>query len=81
MSAIPHAQSWEKLFHFNSGESTTPLLPICTITYKMLYDKLLTLAENLPVGKKKNLLSYDIAKENPNHSYFQTFKATKKLNW
>ena len=45
ISAIP--QSWKKLLHTNSGDSITPPLQICTITCKMLHDKLLTL-ENLP---------------------------------
>jgi len=46
LSAIP--QSWKKLLHVNSGDSTTSPPPICTITCKMLYDKLFTL-ENLPL--------------------------------
>ena len=45
ISAIP--QSWKKLLHVNSGDSTTPPPPVCAITCKMVYDKLLTL-ENLP---------------------------------
>ena len=58
ISAIPC--SWKKLLHdANSGEPATPPPPICTITCKMLYDKLLNL-ENLPPPtsekkkKKKN---------------------------
>jgi len=55
LSAIP--QSWKKLFLVNSGDSTTSPPPICTITCKMLYDKLLTL-ENLPPpnAEKKTLI-------------------------
>ena len=45
ISAI--SQSWKKLLQTNSGDSITPPLQICTVTCKMLYDKLLTL-ENLP---------------------------------
>ena len=44
-TAIP--QSWKKLLHVNSGDSATPLPPIFTITFRMLYDKLLSL-EILP---------------------------------
>ena len=56
ISAIP--RSWKKLLHdANSGESTTPPPPICTITCKMLYDKLLNL-ENLPPPTSEKKKSY-----------------------
>ena len=80
ISAIPC--SWKKLLHdANSGEPATPPPPICTITCKMLYDKLLNL-ENLPPPtseKKKKLLPYGIAKENLNKIYLLLFKATKEV--
>ena len=73
ISAIP--RSWKKLlYHANSGDSTTPSPPICTITCKMLYDKLLTL-ENLPPPPQKK--TYGIAGENLNKIYLLLFKATK----
>ena len=75
ISAIP--QSWKKLLHVNSGGSTVP--PICTITCKMLYDKLLTLENLPPPTSEKKLLSYGIAKENLNKIYFLPFKATKEV--
>ena len=50
LSAIP--QSWKKLLQVNSGDSTTPPPPICNITCKMLYDKLLTL-ETLIIRLRK----------------------------
>ena len=55
ISAI--SQSWKKLLQTNSGDSITPPLQICTVTCKMLYDKLLTL-ENLPppTSEKKTLI-------------------------
>ena len=56
ISAIP--RSWKKLLHHaNSGDATTTPPPICTITSKMLNDKLLTL-ENLPppTSEKKTLI-------------------------
>ena len=55
-SSIP--QSWKKLLHVNSGDSTTPQPPICTITCRMLYDKLLTLGNLPPPTSEKKLLSY-----------------------
>ena len=79
LSAIP--QSWKKLLHVNSGDSTTPPPPICTITCKMLYDKLLTL-ENLPPStSEKKLLSYGITKENLNKIYLLPFTATKEVKF
>ena len=45
ISAIP--KSWKKLLYTNSGVPISPPLQTCTITCKMLYDKLLTL-QNLP---------------------------------
>ena len=72
LSAIP--QSWKKLLHVNSGDSTTPLLPICTITCEMLYNKLLTLTTS-----EKKLLSYGIAKENLNKISLLPFTATKEV--
>ena len=78
ISAIP--RSWKKLlYHANSGDSTTPPPPNCTITCKMLYDKLVTL-ENLPSPtSEKKLLSYGIARENLNTIYLLPFKATKEV--
>ena len=77
ISAIP--QSWKKLFHANSGDSTTPPSSICTITCKMLCDKLLT-HENLPPPtSEEKLSSYGIAKENLNKIYLPPFKATKEV--
>ena len=79
ISAIP--QSWKKLPHVNSDDSiaTTSPPPIGTITYKMLYNRLLTL-ENLrpPTSEKKNLF-YGIAKENLNKMYLLPFTATKDV--
>lgn len=77
ISAIP--QSWKKLLHVNSGDSTTPSPPICTITCKMLYDKLLTLENLPPPTSERKLLSYGIAKENLNKVYLLPFKATKEV--
>ena len=77
LSAIP--QSWKKLLHANSGDSTTPPPPICNITCKMLYDKLLTLENLLSPTSEKKLLSYGIAKENLNKIYLLPFTATKKV--
>ena len=61
------------------GGSTIPLPPICTITCKMLYDKLLTLENLPPPNSEKKLLSYGIAKENLNKIYLLPFKATKEV--
>ena len=77
VSTIP--QSWKRLLHANSGDSTTPPSPICTITCKMLYDKLLT-HENLPPPtSKEKLLHYGITKGNLNKIYLPPFKATKEV--
>ena len=70
LSAIP--QSWKKLLRVNSGQSNTPPLPICTITCKMLYDKLLTLQNLPPPTAEKKLLSYGIFCRSQPHG---------KLNW
>ena len=77
ISAIP--QSWKKLLHVNSGNSTTPPPPIDTMTCKMLYDKLLTLENLPPPTSEKKLLSYGIAKEDLNKIYLLPFTATKEL--
>ena len=77
LSAIP--QSWKKLLRVNSGDSTTPPPPICNITCKMLYDKLLTLENLQPPTSEKKLLSYGIAKENLNKIYLLPFTATKEV--
>ena len=77
-TAIP--QSWKNmLLRVNSGESTTPPLPICTITWKMLYDKLLTLENLPPPTAEKKLLSYGIAKENLNKIYLLPFSAAQEI--
>ena len=77
LSAIP--QSWKKLLHANSGDFTTPPPPICNITCKMLYDKLLTLENLPPPTSEKKLLTYGIAKENLNKIYLLPFIATKEV--
>ena len=78
ISAIP--RSWKKLLHdANSGESTTAPPPICTITCKMLYDKLLNLENLPPPTSEKKILSYGTAKENLNKIYLLPFKATKEV--
>jgi len=75
--AIP--QSWKKLLRVNSGESTTTPPPICTITCKMLYDKLLTLEKLPPPTAEKKLFSYGIAKENLTKIYPLPFTATQEV--
>ena len=79
LSAVP--QSWKKLLHVNCGDSTTSPPVICTITWKMLYDKLLTLENLPPPTAEKKLLSYGIAKENLNKIYLLPFTATKEVKF
>ena len=75
--AIP--KSWKKLLYTNSGDHITPPLQICTITCKMLYDKLLTLENLLHPTSEKETLSYGITKENLNKISLLPFKATKEV--
>ena len=77
ISAIP--KSWKKLLYTNSGVPISPPLQTCTITCKMLYDKLLTLQNLPPPTSEKKLLSYGITKENFNKIYLLPFKATKEV--
>ena len=77
ISAVP--QSWKKLLHVNSGDSATPLLPICTITCKMLYDKRWPLKISLsPLQKKKTLIIRYRKRESK--KIFCRSKPQKKLN-
>ena len=62
--------------HTNSGNSTTPPLPVCTID--VIWQTVNTQIFLLPPQKKK-LLSYGIAKENLNKIYPLPFKATKEV--
>ena len=79
ISAIP--QSWKKLLHTNSDDSTTPPLQICTITCKMLYDKLLTLENLPPPTSEKNSYRTVSQRRIEIKFIFCRSKTQKKLNY
>ena len=77
ISAIP--ERWKKLLQKNSCDTTTPPPPICTLTCKTLYHKLLELKDLPPPTSEKKLESYGIAKENLSKIYLLPFKVTKEV--
>ena len=77
ISAIP--QRWKKLLHVNFGDTTSPTPPICTLSCKTLYEKLLLFEDLPPPTSEKKLESYGTTKETLSKIYLLPFKATKEL--
>ena len=77
ISTIP--QRWKKLLHVNSSDTTSPTPPICTLSCKTLYEKLLLFEDLPPPTSEKKLESYGITKETLSKIYLLPFKATKEI--